>query len=344
MKGDYGSFYYNASNWIKTQLAAGRRFSLAHQITANALRYPTPLAGFDIPYILGPINEDKPIPEPFKAECSDIEKAADCADSNLWFLKHDPILRRSLTKADIVISTSDFVKDQLKHCPPKRIVNHTSLAADNLAPQRILKSLAGKRLKLLHVGSIERTGGLRDLIRAIGQLTDQSGITLDVAGEGPDLMACKKECEQLGITDRITFHGQTSQEQVTSLYQDSDIFVSLSFTNTHAHSISEAMRWGLPIIAVDTGMGSNVIDRTCSFRLSAHNPQQLVSDIVKTLREVSERPFLLTTMRSGARYKLSQLGLWKTKGAWMISLYHEMLEELANNQMAREFSSLPRCG
>src|SRR5690606_18170962 len=44
LKPGYVPFYIHARRWIRTALASGCRFDIAHQPTPVAMRYPSPLA------------------------------------------------------------------------------------------------------------------------------------------------------------------------------------------------------------------------------------------------------------------------------------------------------------
>ena len=56
LKPGYLSFYIKARNWIRQALAAGDRFDLAHQLLPVAMRYPSPLTGLGIPFLIGPVG------------------------------------------------------------------------------------------------------------------------------------------------------------------------------------------------------------------------------------------------------------------------------------------------
>jgi hypothetical protein len=68
-KPGYLLFYQNCRRWIKHVLAKGQSFDLIHQLSPLALRYPSPAANFDIPYILGPWGGSLPTPLGFIADC-----------------------------------------------------------------------------------------------------------------------------------------------------------------------------------------------------------------------------------------------------------------------------------
>src|SRR5690625_2173808 len=56
------------TRWLRAALDAGRQFDVAHQILPAAPRYGSPLAGFDIPFVLGPVGGALPTPPAFREE------------------------------------------------------------------------------------------------------------------------------------------------------------------------------------------------------------------------------------------------------------------------------------
>ena len=165
----------------------GACFFLAHQFTPAALRYPSPLVGLGIPYVLGPHGGSVTTPKGFLSECQGAAWYTKLRNIDQWRLKYDPILKRSFAQAEAVIGVGDYVKDLLQHCNVKRFILHGELTADDLAPLAKHSVPAVGKLKLLHVGRAIRTKGLRDLIRALALLKEYPNITLVSAGNGEDL-------------------------------------------------------------------------------------------------------------------------------------------------------------
>src|SRR5262245_52808973 len=68
LKPGYVPFYLKARRWIRHALARGERFDLAHQPVPVAMRYPSPVAGLGIPYIIGPVGGSLGSPPEFEKE------------------------------------------------------------------------------------------------------------------------------------------------------------------------------------------------------------------------------------------------------------------------------------
>jgi glycosyltransferase involved in cell wall biosynthesis len=159
-------------------------------------------------------------------------------------------------------------------------------------------------------------------------------VTLDSAGDGEEIALCRAEAESLGIADRIRFHGHLPRQEVERLYASSDLFVFPSFREPSGRVISEAMRWGLPVLAADCGGPGHVVNASCGFKVAAENPEQLASDIANVIQRVAERPYHLVPMRAAARKKVAREGLWPAKAKTMLSAYQDVLAAKAGEAVA----------
>lgn len=79
---------------------------------------------------------------------------------------------------------------------------------------------------LLFVGRLVKKKGLNYLIHAMPLIVKRHPqVYLQVAGDGPEKTTLKRECEKLGISDRVCFLGAVKNEDLPSLYQTSDVVV-----------------------------------------------------------------------------------------------------------------------
>ena len=62
LKPGYVPFYLRARRWIREALARGEHFDLAYQPVPVAMRYPSPVAGLNIPFAIGPVGGSRSIP------------------------------------------------------------------------------------------------------------------------------------------------------------------------------------------------------------------------------------------------------------------------------------------
>jgi glycosyltransferase involved in cell wall biosynthesis len=235
------------------------------------------------------------------------------------------MLRRTYHRAAAVLGVAPYVHDLLEHARPRRFEVISELGIESLAPVHE-HGHSGGRLNLVHIGRAVRTKGLRDSIRAIARLPDDIDVHLDVAGQGEELAICRGEAQQLGVDDRVTFHGQVSRAAVEQLYANAHVFLFPSFREPSGSVIFEALRHGLPVITTKRGGPGFVIDGSCGITVPAIDPEQLAGDLADAISRLARDESLRTRLAAGARKRVERIGLWDNKIRWLLALYEELLE------------------
>ncbi|MGI9265674.1 MAG: glycosyltransferase family 4 protein [Gammaproteobacteria bacterium] len=325
LKPGYVSFYMKARSWLASTLAAGETFDIAQQFSPIALRYPSPLAGFSIPYVIGPLGGSLETPSGFASECASASWYTRLRSVDGWRLKHDSALKHSYRNASAVLGVAPYVGELLAPAQPRRFEVISELGIDDLAPQH-QRDMVSNRLSLVHVGRGVRTKGLRDAVRAIARLPDSVDVRLTSAGQGEEIEICRAEAKELGIEDRIEFLGQVSRAQVEELYARADVFLFPSFREPSGSVVFEALRHGLPVITTDIGGPGYVVDKTCGLTVPAQTPAQLATDLATAITRLAEDTSLRTTLSAGARSRIKAIGLWRNKINWLMNLYEELTE------------------
>ena len=309
LKPGYVPFFARARRWVKQALADGERFDVAHQPLPVAMRYPTPVLGLGIPYVIGPVGGSLAAPAGFTAE-----------DTAPWFvrlraldhlrLRHEPWLRRTYEEAACVVGIGSYVEEFLAPLRLRRFVAMTETGIDSL-PDAVERR-PHATLRLLFVGRVIRTKGVRDAVRALSHLDDLD-VHLDVVGDGFDRPACEQLSASLGQSARITFHGATAHEKVLPFYDNADVFLFPSYREPGGNVVFEAMAAGLPLVVNDRGGPANVVDDRCGLRVPALDPDQYAHDLAQAVRTLAGDPGRRRRMGDGARDRVREVGLWDAK-------------------------------
>lgn len=319
----YPSFYRQARKWISRALREGEKFDLFHQLTPLAMRFPCPGVGFGVPFIVGPLAGSMSNPPGFESECGSVPLYTRLRFLDDFRFRRDPWLRRTYAGAEIVLCSSPYVVDIVAKAGPKRCEVFCEVGIETLGPARAPRQRRPGELKLLHVGRAVRTKGLRDAVRAMAQVSDLPGVTLEVAGGGEELEPCRREAEQLGVSARIQFHGRLPREQIEQLYMDGDVFLFPSFREPTGIVLFEAMRHGLAVITTDRGGPGYIVDKTCGIQISPRTPDQFAGDLAAAIRRMANDADLLNTLSAGARARTEEIGLWENKIDQMMKFYKE---------------------
>lgn len=323
LKPGYVPFYFHARSWIRRALARGEHFDLAHQLVPLAMRYPSPVAGLGIPFIMGPVGGSLQSPPGFGAD----------EDTSPWYMglrrldvlriQRDPWLRRTYQQASSVIGIAPYVKEFLSGVGLQRFDVMSDTGIERL-PEPIARTGRGGEVRLLYVGRLVRTKGARDAIRALSLTNDLTAV-LQIVGDGFDRAACENLTAELGLNDRVRFHGRLPRNEIDDLYRSADIFLFPSYREAGGNVVFEAMSYGLPLIVSDIGGPGYAVDDTCGIRLHPVSPDTYARDLAAAITRLVTNETLRLELGGAARRRVADIALWERKVGQLETIYSEIL-------------------
>lgn len=151
--------------------------------------------------------------------------------SRLW---KQALLKKSISKAQMIISISAFTADRLMKLfdiPSKSIeVIHNGVYLPVSRPEKVVGGLVIDDPYILYVGTVEPRKNLQCLIRAYG-LARTWGLDykLVIAGsKGWMYEQIYQEVEHSGLTEVVIFTGRVSDIELSTLYSGAEFFAYIS--------------------------------------------------------------------------------------------------------------------
>ncbi len=220
---------------------------------------------------------------------------------------YSPFLRRVLRKAERitvsnpkVIGLSRFLRPWADKC---RVVHHGIDLARFSPTPAVLQRAAALRARyqevplLLSVGRLRHYKGIDVLIDTLKTVEAHALIV----GEGPMGDVWKQKAAAEGVTERITFLGEVSEEELVAFYYAADMFVfpSTNRAETWGTVQVEAMACGLPVICTELGTGTSYVNQheVTGLVIEPNNSEALAGAIQRLIHD----PEL--------RHRLGQAGL-----------------------------------
>jgi glycosyltransferase involved in cell wall biosynthesis len=105
--------------------------------------------------------------------------------------------------------------------------------------------------RLVFVGRLTTEKQIDVILRAIAQLDPALDVHFDVIGNGDQRRNLEQLTAELGLSDRVEFHGHTTDEELRSFLSRASLFVIASIAELQSIATMEAMASGLPIVAAD---------------------------------------------------------------------------------------------
>lgn len=142
----------------------------------------------------------------------------------------------SFSQAIAPKQTVQFVDVMVK--PPKSLVD---------------KPLVTGFVNILFVGRIVEDKGVFDLLQVAARLPGKCHVT--IVGDGPDLEKAKALAAELSLNDTVQFTGQLPHQQLSDIYNHSDLVVVPSNNNYEGFPrvIMEAWSHHKPVVVADVG-------------------------------------------------------------------------------------------
>lgn len=169
------------------------------------------------------------------------------------------VYERLWKTADRFIANSHYTRERLLalNCPAEKI----SVLPVGFDPSRFeLRERTLRRdepVRLLSVARLVEIKGHEFVLRALAKLVDLN-VCYDIVGDGPRRRKLEKLANELGIQDRVTFHGARSETEVREFFARTHLFV-LTSVNIEGDAegqglvLQEAQASGVPVIATQHG-------------------------------------------------------------------------------------------
>lgn len=166
------------------------------------------------------------------------------------------MIKRNLSKADIIMSTSKAMAIETKKYTSKDI-EITPFGVDvNLFRPYDNRYKEKEHITIGTVKTLDPNYGIEYLVRAFAILCSrfpEKKLLLEIAGKGSQLEYLKNLSESLGIKDNVKFLGFLKTDQVIEAFNRFDIAVFPSLSESFGVAAIEAQSCGVPVIVSNVG-------------------------------------------------------------------------------------------
>lgn len=278
----FGYFIFNR-NLRKYLKGGGGRLNEVDMIlhkNPTSFRYPTSYYLIDKPLVIGPIGGGLQVPaelasyfkkEPFLNKLRIFDK----------YLFRLERIKKPFERARKILITLDYLRDIIPDQFSDKLEVFFDTGIDVSIPFR--KRTERSPVKILYLGKLVRFKGAELAIRAFAQLRASVDAEFHIVGDGIERPYLEELTRELGMQDAVTFHGNAAYEEVGSFYENSDIFLYPSLTEASGNVLLEAMKFGLPIIAVNNGGAKYMCPETGTFKVAIGQPEKMIHALVENL-------------------------------------------------------------
>lgn len=127
--------------------------------------------------------------------------------------------------------------------------------------------------KLIIVCRQEPGKGTDNLIRSLPLILESfPETTLDVVGDGSALPGLKRLASDIGVANRVVFHGKVGHQGVIDLLKQATLFCYPTQSEGFPKAVLEALACGLPVITTRVPVLTNLISQGCGKLLDEKSP------------------------------------------------------------------------
>ena len=165
----------------------------------------------------------------------------------------------SINKSDVVTSVSQSLKDatydlfNIKneiHVIPNFIELDKHRNESLISCQRSVMASAEERI-VTHISNFRKVKRIPDVIKIFHKIQQDIPAKLMMVGDGPEKAKAEELCQELGISDKVIFFGNSNE--IDSILSYSDLFLLPSETESFGLAALEAMAWSVPVISSNSG-------------------------------------------------------------------------------------------
>jgi glycosyltransferase involved in cell wall biosynthesis len=305
-------------------------FDVAHHVTFCAYWLPScaALSGARR-FVWGPVGGGESTPGPLRATFSHDQRLRELIRSGThWFGSIDPLVRLTVRRADVPLATTKETARQMSRLGA-RAVRVCSQVGAGREETEALGSAPVRReapFRLMSMGKLVQMKGFHLGLAAFARLQDDLPTSeYWIVGAGPERARLQRLSRRLGVEGRVRWYGRLPREQALAKLAECDVLVHPSLHDSGGFVCVEAMAAGKPVVCLDLGGPSVLVDETSGVKVPACTPDQTTADLAAAILRLGRDPDLRASLGDGGRRRVDGDLAWDQKGERMQAIYREAL-------------------
>lgn len=212
-----------------------------------------------------------------------------------------PVVYRRRATVAVSESTRQEMRDQLRWSGPIGILGNGARSADEAEGLVVSKDVD----RMVVLGRLVPHKRVELVLHALDALRhERPDLGLDICGQGPDRPRLESLTAQLGLEDRVTFHGYLPEADKELLLRRSALHVCASDVEGWGQAVIDAAGYGVPTVARDVpGLRDSVRHESTGWLVpdsadAAVLADRITQQVRTALRELDAPENLALTVKS----------------------------------------------
>jgi glycosyltransferase involved in cell wall biosynthesis len=146
-------------------------------------------------------------------------------------------------------------------------------------------------------------------------------LELHIVGDGAMRTRLESLTAELGLENRVVFHGFVSQDQCAHLLEGFDALVLPSLYECGGAVVLEAMAMGLPVVATKWGGPADYLDESTGILIEPAGRESFISELAEAMIRLAQSPELRAQLGQAARTRAATEFDWERKIDVILEVY-----------------------
>ena len=222
-------------------------------------------------------------------------------------------LREKIEASTFICAISSYGREQLRKASTADQWSKFEMLPLGIDPEAFVPGPASSgdhTFNVISVGRLSAEKAQKILIEAVAQLIrDGRQLHLRLVGDGPDRAALERHILDLRLSEFVCLDGALNQDQLKTLYRESDAFALASLAEGIPVVLMEAMAMEIPCVATRiTGIPELIAHEIDGLLVEPANPGQMATALARLIDDPDLR---CRIAKAGRRKILDQYNLQK---------------------------------
>jgi glycosyltransferase involved in cell wall biosynthesis len=322
------------SRKIARRLVRELRIDVIHQPIPVSPRTFSMLYDMCAPVVIGPMNGGMIFPEAFRhLEGRSVD----------WFMKAARLLTgwgNRLVPGKVRAEVLLVANHRTRRALPPGVTGKVLTLVENGVDLSVWRSPQRRQpegegcTRFAFVGRLVGWKAVELLLLAFKEASAAADVRLEVIGEGGIRPTLEAMAGELGIAERVTFHGWLSQPQCAGVLASADALVLPSLYECGGAVVLEAMCMGLPVIATNWGGPADYLDPSCGILVEPASREGFIEGLREAMVKLAADPELRRKMGEAGREKVLREYDWERKVDQIIEIYTQVCKPMADRPRA----------
>ncbi|RLV49299.1 glycosyltransferase family 4 protein [Nocardioides mangrovicus] len=296
---------------------------VVHEPIPVSPKYPSLMTAVGGPLVVGPLNGGMEYPPGFRADARRSERWLRAGLRVVSGLAAR--LAPGRARAGMVLVANERTRRALPRAVrrvPSEILVENGVDLDLFEP-RGPRSEYAEPVRFAFVGRLVDWKRVDLALQALARLPQ--AYCLDVVGDGPEGPALRRLGQQLGLAERVVFHGRLTQAASADVLAGCVALVLPSTYECGGAVVLEAMAAALPVVATDWGGPADYLDdgRT-GVLVPPTDAEHVVAGFAAAMARLASDPDAAREMGRAGRREIERSYDWERKVDRLQTLYAEV--------------------